>query len=78
MYLYATINKYNPLTMPLVLSKTHRELNHRELDRAVERCYRSKKPFANDHERLAFLFELYEKLTTGSLLNQDSLAYRTR
>ncbi|MDR1923488.1 MAG: N-6 DNA methylase [Planctomycetaceae bacterium] len=57
---------YNPLTMPPVLSKAHREL-----DRAVERCYRSKKPFANDYERLAFLFELYEKLTTGSLLKDQ-------
>jgi hypothetical protein len=48
---------YDPLTMPNELLKAHREL-----DRAVDRCYRSK-PFSSDQERLAFLFELYEKLT---------------
>jgi len=48
---------YDPLSMPSALAKAHREL-----DRAVERCYRSK-PFKNDQERLGFLFGLYEKLT---------------
>jgi hypothetical protein len=48
---------YDPLSMPPALAKAHREL-----DIAVDRCYRSK-PFKNEQERLEFLFELYEKLT---------------
>jgi hypothetical protein len=52
-YLYATG------FMPQDLSKAHREL-----DKAVDRCYRSK-PFANEQERLEFLFGLYEKLTAS-------------
>ena len=54
----AIADLYDPLSMPPVLAKAHHAL-----DRAVERCYRSK-PFADDQERLAFLFELYEKLTS--------------
>lgn len=34
---------------------------HHQLDLAVERCYRSK-PFANDEERLEYLFKLYEQM----------------
>ncbi|MGL4595874.1 MAG: type IIL restriction-modification enzyme MmeI, partial [Thermoguttaceae bacterium] len=48
---------YDPLSMPSELLKAHREL-----DKAVDRAYR-KEPFASDEERLAFLFQLYEKLT---------------
>ncbi|MDR1385500.1 MAG: hypothetical protein LBJ67_16875, partial [Planctomycetaceae bacterium] len=48
---------YDPLTMPKELLKAHREL-----DKAVDLCYRSK-PFADDQERLAVLFDIYEKLT---------------
>ncbi|MCL2347166.1 MAG: hypothetical protein FWC50_02775 [Planctomycetaceae bacterium] len=48
---------YDPLSMPRALNKAHREL-----DIAVDRCYRSK-PFGSDQERLEFLFGLYEKLT---------------
>jgi hypothetical protein len=55
---------YHRLTMPPPLAKAHHEL-----DKAVERCYR-KKPFKNDCERLTFLLELYEKLTTGNLWNE--------
>jgi hypothetical protein len=47
---------YNPLTMPAALAKAHHEL-----DKAVDKCYRSK-PFSSEQERLTFLFELYEKL----------------
>ena len=47
---------YDPNSMPVALHKAHREL-----DRAVERCYRTKS-FANAQERLAFLFEMYEKM----------------
>ncbi len=51
---------YNPLTMPPKLLKAHREL-----DLAVDKCYRSK-PFKDDRERIEFLFNLYEELTTKS------------
>ena len=34
---------------------------HHQLDLSVERCYRSK-PFANDEERLEYLFKLYERM----------------
>lgn len=51
---------YNPLTMPPKLLKAHREL-----DLAVDKCYRSK-PFKDDRERIEFLFNLYEKLTAKS------------
>ena len=51
---------YNSLSMPPALVKAHREL-----DKAVDRCYRSK-PFANDQERIEFLFERYEKLSQSS------------
>ncbi|MGL4594969.1 MAG: class I SAM-dependent DNA methyltransferase [Thermoguttaceae bacterium] len=50
---------YDPLSMPAELLKAHREL-----DKAVDRAYR-KEPFASDEERLAFLFQLYEKLTNA-------------
>ena len=48
---------YDPTCMPPALSKAHREL-----DKAVDRCYRSK-PFGDEQERLEFLFEMYEKLS---------------
>lgn len=48
---------YDPLTMPSDLLKAHKEL-----DRAVDKAYRSK-PFANEMERMEFLFEMYQKLT---------------
>ena len=47
---------YDPLSMPPELAKAHREL-----DRAVERCYRTK-VFGSDQERLEFLFDLYERM----------------
>ncbi|AQQ71701.1 Type I restriction-modification system methyltransferase subunit [Limihaloglobus sulfuriphilus] len=46
---------YDPLTMPPVLVKAHQKL-----DRAVDKCYRSK-PFAGETERLEFLFALYSE-----------------
>jgi hypothetical protein len=49
---------YDPLTMPAALAKAHSDL-----DRAVDACYRAK-PFQTDRERVEFLFDLYEKLTT--------------
>jgi hypothetical protein len=52
---------YDPLAMPPELVKAHAEL-----DRAVEKCYRSE-PFHSDRERVEFLFSLYEKLTAPLL-----------
>ena len=52
---------YDPNTMPRELVHAHAEL-----DRAVEKCYRSD-PFHSDRERVEFLFSLYEKLTAPLL-----------
>lgn len=49
---------YDPLTMPPVLVKAHQKL-----DAAVDAAY-GKKNFKNDAERVAFLFELYQKYTS--------------
>lgn len=49
---------YDPDKMPKGLKEAHHEL-----DLAIERCYRLK-PFENDVERLEFLFNEYEKMTT--------------
>lgn len=46
---------YDPLTMPPVLLKAHQQL-----DRAVDAAY-GKKNFKAEAERVAFLFELYQK-----------------
>ncbi len=48
---------YDPNKMPDDL-----RLAHRELDEVVDKIYR-KKPFDNDEERLAHLFDLYETMT---------------
>lgn len=47
---------YDPKKMPQGLKEAHRNL-----DAAVDRCYRSK-PFESDEERLGHLFKLYEEL----------------
>ncbi len=49
---------YDPLTMPPVLVKAHQAL-----DRAVDACYR-KAAFTNDAQRVEFLFERYQQLTS--------------
>jgi hypothetical protein len=51
---------YDPLTMPPALLKAHQQL-----DKAVDAAY-GKKNFKTEAERVAFLFELYQKYT-GSL-----------
>jgi len=48
---------YHPLAMPAPLLKAHQQL-----DRAVDRCYRSE-PFPSDRHRVEYLFALYEQLT---------------
>jgi hypothetical protein len=58
---------YDPLTMPPELLKAHQKL-----DAAVDKAYESsggKKSYKSDAERVAFLFELYQKYT--SLLPAD-------
>jgi hypothetical protein len=49
---------YDPLTMPPELTRAHQKL-----DRAVDLAY-EKKGLASDAERVAFLFELYQRYTT--------------
>ena len=49
---------YDPLTMPPVLVKAHQSL-----DRAVDAAY-GKRSFKSDAERVAFLFERYQQLTS--------------
>ena len=48
---------YDPLTMPKELT-----LAHKALDLAVDKLYRKTK-FKDDAERVAFLFEMYKKIT---------------
>jgi hypothetical protein len=53
---------YDPLTMPPELLKAHQKL-----DAAVDKAYEAsggKKSYKTDAERVAFLFELYQKLTS--------------
>ena len=49
---------YDPLTMPPALVRAHQKL-----DAVVDAAY-GKKNFKNDAERVAFLFELYQKYTS--------------
>ena len=53
---------YDPLTMPPALLKAHQKL-----DTAVDTAYQpsgGKKSYATDAERVAFLFELYQRITS--------------
>ncbi|WP_233250153.1 MULTISPECIES: DNA methyltransferase [unclassified Limnohabitans] len=53
---------YDPLTMPPALLKAHQKL-----DTAVDAAYQpsgGKKTYASDAERAAFLFELYQRITS--------------
>jgi hypothetical protein len=55
---------YDPLTMPPALLKAHQKL-----DAAVDAAYQpsgGKKTYASDAERVAFLFELYQRITSLS------------
>ncbi|MGA8148305.1 MAG: DNA methyltransferase [Gallionellaceae bacterium] len=49
---------YDPITMPPALVKAHQAL-----DRAVDACYR-KAAFTSDAQRVEFLFERYQQLTS--------------
>jgi hypothetical protein len=53
---------YDPLTMPPALLKAHQKL-----DTAVDAAYQpsgGKKVYASDAERVAFLFDLYQRITS--------------
>ncbi len=52
---------YDPLAMPAKLTEAHAKL-----DRTVDRCYRSQ-PFPNERNRVEYLFNLYQELTTPLL-----------
>ena len=62
---------YDREGMPRPLIKAHHEL-----DRAVDRCYRSQ-PFTSDRQRVEFLFALYEKVT-APLLPKEAKKSRSR
>jgi hypothetical protein len=52
----------DPLTMPPALLKAHQKL-----DTAVDAAYQpsgGKKSYASDAERVAFLFDLYQRITS--------------
>ena len=64
----------SPLPMPLALLKAHQKL-----DTAVDAAYQpsgGKKTYASDAERVAFLFELYQRIT--SLLPSSFKNVKTR
>ncbi|MCE9595016.1 MAG: class I SAM-dependent DNA methyltransferase [Planctomycetes bacterium] len=61
---------YDPVSMPAKLTKAHQAL-----DRAVDSAY-GKRSFAAESERVVFLFELYQKLT--SLLPIEKRSPRRR
>lgn len=51
---------------------------HKELDEAVEKCYRLQ-PFKNDTERLEYLFKLYEEMTKkGTLFAKQKKARKQK
>jgi hypothetical protein len=49
---------YDPLTMPVALIKAHQKL-----DAAVDAAY-AKRKFTGDSDRVAFLFELYQQISS--------------
>ena len=55
---------YDPNTMPPVLVKAHQQL-----DKAVDQCYRPQS-FASEAKRIEYLFELYEKYTSGMFVEE--------
>jgi hypothetical protein len=62
---------YDPLAMPPALLKAHQKL-----DAAVDATYAGKRAFKTDAERVAFLFEQYQRIT--SLLPVAAPAKRAR
>jgi hypothetical protein len=66
---------YDPLTMPPTLVKAHQKLDA-AVDAAYQQGLPAKRSFKTDAERVAFLFEQYQKLT--SLLPAAPAAKRSR
>jgi type I restriction-modification system DNA methylase subunit len=67
---------YDPLTMPPALLKAHQKL-----DAAVDAAYQpsgGKKTYASDAERVAFLFELYQRITSLLPVPATKKARKTR
>ena len=63
---------YDPNKMPTGLHQAHKEL-----DEAIERCYRLK-PFENDTERLEYLFKEYENMIKKNTLLEQEKAKTTK
>ncbi len=63
---------YDPLTMPPPLLRAHKRL-----DRAVDAAY-GVKGFDSEAERVAFLFELYRRLTETLELDRKKTRYRRK
>jgi hypothetical protein len=57
---------YDPNTMPPALVKAHQQL-----DKAVDNCYRPQ-PFISEAKRIEYLFELYEKYTSGLFVTEKA------
>ena len=67
---------YDPLTMPPALLKAHQKL-----DTAVDAAYQpsgGKKTYATDAERVAFLFELYQRITSLLPAQVDKKTRKTK
>jgi hypothetical protein len=45
---------------------------HQALDKAVDLCYRPQ-PFINETKRIEFLFELYDKYTSGVVCEREKI-----
>lgn len=63
---------YDPLTMPPALVKAHQAL-----DRAVDASYR-KAAFSSDAQRVAFLFERYQQLTSLLPTEKKTVKQKTK
>jgi hypothetical protein len=63
---------YDPLTMPIALTKAHHKL-----DAAVDMTY-AKRRFTGDSDRVAFLFELYQHITSPLESKQAIRRKRTK
>jgi len=57
---------YDPIAMPPELVEAHAEL-----DSVVDQCYR-KEPFKTERERVEYLFQLYEKITTPLAMTETT------
>ena len=57
---------YDPNTMPPALVKAHQQL-----DKIVDNCYRPQ-PFTSEAKRIEYLFELYEKYTSGLFVTEKA------